>query len=101
MKIRSLIAGLLFITLAAPAIAADSSACGPVRAIADRWEKEYSEIPLIAYEDIEVTKVMFGNHKTGAWTLIAVDKAGYACTMRDGTGLKLMDGLLKIVKAAL
>jgi hypothetical protein len=48
---------------------------------------EAGEKSIVSYLDAGVVKVIFGNPKTGLWTLVGVDPSGSACTMRNGKGL--------------
>ena len=71
------------------AIGADISFCETSENFYKILKDKYKEKPIAAYNDAGGLKVLFGNGKTGTWTL-AISPIGSNdfCTMRNGNGFQ-------------
>lgn len=75
----------------AHAYAYPQSMCGPEVNVEKRLIAA-GERPIVRYADGDVAKTLWGNERSGTWTLTATQFGGYTCTMRHGTGLVLVLG---------
>lgn len=86
MRLSLILIAIVLVIWAITAQAHDQSFCADILSTRARLA-EVGEVPIIAYQDAGIVKVIFGNAETGLWTMVGVDDAGSACTMRNGRGL--------------
>ncbi|HCA51605.1 MAG TPA: hypothetical protein DEP24_00815 [Mycobacterium sp.] len=88
------IAALFFVVVClAPkkAGAAELSMCAPAASLQTKLLKDFGEAALLEWVEKDGThRAIFANQDTGAWTFVAIDERGYACTMRSGTGFSIL-----------
>lgn len=74
-----------------PAQAYPDSFCAPIGTAVARLG-EQGETLIAWYRDGDMIKGLFGDRRSGSWTLVVLDAGGYVCTMRNGAGLVAPEG---------
>lgn len=72
-----------------PVVAAEGSMCADVSVLLKEFHRDHGETPAARWKDSGGDRVLIVNLDADTWTLLMVDAAGYACTMRNGVGVWL------------
>ena len=88
------VALLLYFWFTISSPAAELSMCSSPDNIEAELAKS-GEIVLVTWREKDDTmRAFFANPDTEAWTLVVIDEAGYACTMRNGVGMITRDQII-------